>query len=645
MNLHCLRGLWIGWSSREVPWSATTCRRLGLGLGHAGIVPTESSDMSEHSKEVPPRKKVKPPVSFDVVHPAAFGFEALRKMLLAGLCAFFWSLSASASFFDVKEDFGARGDGETDDTAAFQEAMNAAGEAGGGVVRVPAGNYRIESNLNIPNLVTLEGTWRAPGRLYPEIGDGSIDSLSGSVLLAYAGAGDEEGEPFVFLHSNSTIKGIAIFYPEQTRTNPPVAYPWTIASAGADNCSILDVLLINPYQAVDFGTRVAGRHFIRNLYAQALRRGLFVDQCYDVGRVENVHFWPFWTWGGPVQEYMEEHAEAFIFGRTDWQYLTNCFSIGYGVGFRFGEFGSGPGNVLMTQSGADEGPVAMLVENSQFHAGVTVSNSQMFGAILVKETNTGPVRFTSCGFFGSTEGDLGASHAILDGVGQTSFNNCHFRAIHPRNDAPLGIHVKGGGLSMVGCDFMDAGRQHLLLEEEVSAAVVTSNRFRGRLGISNRMKTNAVIENNVDGTRPEEKNAVVVDDSDGPAAFEIEGTWHSGVTGRDYLDGTRWAPLSGEVATATWRPDLPASGRYQVLMWWGADHHKDRASNALVRIDHREGVEEMRVDQSRNMGEWVSLGTFSFAAGRQAAVSLSTEGAATIPLADAVKFLPVKEEE
>lgn len=557
--------------------------------------------------------------------------------------AFLFSLAlpAQASFFDVT-DFGARGDGETDDTAAFQRGMEAAAEAGGGVVRVPAGHYRIDGNLNVPDLVTLEGTWRAPGRLYPKSGENPFGNLRGSVLLAYAGAGEEEGEPFIWLNSNSTVKGLAVFYPEQTPTNPPMPYPWTIASAGADNCSIIDVLLINPFQAVDFGTRVAGRHYIRNLYAQALRRGLFVDQCYDVGRAENVHFWPFWSWEDPVREYMEEHSEAFIFGRTDWQYLTNCFAIGYGVGFRFGNFGSGPGNVLMTQSGSDEGPVAMVVEESQFHAGVSVSNSQMFGAIRVEETNTGPVRFTSCGFFGSTSGQIGAAHAILDGVGQTSFSNCHFLAIHPDNDSPVAIHAKGGGLSIVGCDFMDAGRDHLLIEEAVSAAVITSNRFRGRTRIAIHMTHNAVVEHNVDGSRPEEERAIVVDDSDGGESFQIEGAWHGGVTGRDYLDTTRWASVTDEVARAVWTPDLPEEGRYAVFMWWGADHHDDRASNARVTIRHRDGEREVRVNQEENVAEWVRLGDYVFAEGRAGSIVLSTEDADGIPLADAVKFLPVE---
>jgi hypothetical protein len=561
-------------------------------------------------------------------------------LVLLGCCV---SLTASASFFDVKENFGARGDGETDDTASFQRAMDAAAEAGGGVVRVPAGKYRIASTLNIPDLVTLEGTWRAPGRLYPKIGDGSIDSLKGSVLLAYAGAGDEDGAPFIWLNSNSTLKGIAIFYPEQTPTNPPVAYPWTIASAAADNCSIIDVLLINPYQAVDFGTRVAGRHYIRNLYGQPLRRGLFVDQCYDVGRVENVHFWPFWLWEGAIKEYMAEHGEAFIFGRTDWQYLVNCFTLGYNVGFRFGDFGHGPGNVLLTQSGADIGPIALLVESSQLHAGISVSNSQMYGAIVVKETNHGPVKFTSCGLFGSTVGDLGAAHARLDGTGQTSFSNCHFIAIDPENDSPLAIHVKGGGISIIGCDFMDTNREHIRLDEGVDSAIVTSNRFRGRMRITNQMAREAVIAHNTDGTRVEEEAAIVITPTD-RESFTTTGRWVRGTTGKDYLGTMFWAPPDAEVATAAWTPNLPRDGRYALFMWWGADHHDDRARNALVRIRHREGVEEKRVDQTAKVGEWVALGVYPFAAGRGGEVMISTEGADRIPLADSVKFVPVEGE-
>src|SRR5664279_4714909 len=47
---------------------------------------------------------------------------------------------ASAKVFDVRE-FGAKGDGKTLDTAAIQKALDECGNAGGGIVRLPAGTY------------------------------------------------------------------------------------------------------------------------------------------------------------------------------------------------------------------------------------------------------------------------------------------------------------------------------------------------------------------------------------------------------------------------------------------------------------------------------------------------------------------------
>jgi len=53
------------------------------------------------------------------------------------------------------KDFGAKGDGTTDDTAAFREAITKA--AGKGAVMIPAGTYALSGNLVLPSKTVLRG--------------------------------------------------------------------------------------------------------------------------------------------------------------------------------------------------------------------------------------------------------------------------------------------------------------------------------------------------------------------------------------------------------------------------------------------------------------------------------------------------------
>jgi len=420
-------------------------------------------------------------------------------------------------------DFGAVGDGQADDTPAFQTALDQCAAAGGGIVYAPTGRYRIATHLAIPKAVTLEGVFTAPPTVnaYHDPADpAGAPLLGGTVLLAEEGAGDENGPAFISMETNATLKGVTIFHPNQTKTNPPVAYPWTVKCIGADNCAVIDVLMVNPYQAVDFGSAPSGRHMIRNLYAQALRRGVYIDRCLDVGRVENVHIWPFWTAAdadSPVATFMLEQGEAFILGRSDWELMTNCFAIAYNAGFRFaanpdqGPHG-GAGNYMITGGGADMCRSAVLVEQTQGHSGVSFANCQIFGDVVVRETNTGPIRFTGCGFFGSVDGARGTALARLAGPGRVSFDNCSLYCIHPQSrNAPMMIHAESGRLSIQNCVFINSRNTEgvnsnpvpIVLEPEVRSAVIVGNEFYGEARIDNRARGRVVIEHNIRQTDEE----------------------------------------------------------------------------------------------------------------------------------------------
>jgi hypothetical protein len=189
--------------------------------------------------------------------------ESLRALGIASaifLMAFVAAVSESKPLFaqslgalNVIE-YGAKADAKTDNTGAFQKALDAVAQKGG-IVFVPAGTYRISGSLNVPQGVTLRGVWEAPH--FSEIG-------TGTVICATGGAGDENGPPLISLNQSSCIEGLTIFYPEQD-VNKLKPYPWTIQGRGMHG-SVIDVTLANPYKGIDFGTHPNQLHYIRNVY-------------------------------------------------------------------------------------------------------------------------------------------------------------------------------------------------------------------------------------------------------------------------------------------------------------------------------------------------------------------------------------------
>jgi 2-phospho-L-lactate guanylyltransferase (CobY/MobA/RfbA family) len=95
--------------------------------------------------------------------------------------------------------------------------------------------------------------------------------------------------------------------------------------------------------------------------------------------------------------------------------------------------------------------------------------------------------------------------------------------------------------------------------------------------------------------------------------------------------------------TAKFIADLPAAGKYEVRLAYTPN--PNRATNVVVSVAHAGGTAEVKVDQRKKPpidGAWVSVGTFEFAKGKGAVVTIGNAGADGYVVVDAVQWLPVK---
>lgn len=420
----------------------------------------------------------------------------LLVLLLAG--------AVRARDFDVTE-FGAVGDGKTDCTEAFEKAVEAVRAVGGGNIKVPTGDYVIKGNITLYSGVGLIGTYEAiPTDTRPS----SLDKQGyGTVLLAYAGRNKPEDPAFITMKGhNVTLKGFMVRYPEVTRTPvPPIPYPPCVAGTEGDDHNVIDCLFVNPYEALHFDR--VGRVYVSNVSGYPQKRGLFIDRCYDVSRVENIHFWPFGGYRGddPYCEWIRENGVAFEFAKTDWQSCLNTFCYGYGVGYKFSDYGYGGGCGNYIGIGADACSTCILV-NATRPAGLQITNAQIVPtqgedhhAVLINKDVTDKVTLVNCGFWGGVDKAI-EMHAPR---GIVSVSDCHFAIWDTMNKQSPCIDIAEGTALIRGNTFRTNKEMPVVvIGKNALSCVVSDNVSQRVFRVSNMIGSAAAIRDNLPSAEP-----------------------------------------------------------------------------------------------------------------------------------------------
>lgn len=393
------------------------------------------------------------------------------------------------------------GKGKSDDSGVIQLTLDKCATSHGGIVTLPSGKYRLDRPISIPSGVTLKGEWAAPHHTMADMG---------TVILAYAGKGKENDPPLIKLNANSAIDGVTIYYPEQ-KLPDPYPYPWTIQGEGAD-CGVMNVTLVNSYNAVDFQTFANERHYIRNLFGCILRKGIFVDRSKN-GRIENVHFSSNY-WARAFPDYQDSYwnplfaeqylnLEAFRFGKVDNECVTNTFAIPCKIGYHFVKSKYGACSGIFNGIGMDHTQRPILIEQTQ-DSGILITNAEIVAGndvhteaqIEVTPEFTGAAQFANSSFWGP-----GQNIARIHGSGTVSMCNCNMSFY--TWDVPSGkpaIEVYGGSFSLIDSTLF-AGWDRVILGKDVKSAVILGNVARGSFTVDNQSDGDVQIIGNTTNKR------------------------------------------------------------------------------------------------------------------------------------------------
>jgi hypothetical protein len=230
-------------------------------------------------------------------------------------------------------DFGAVGNGTTNDAPAIQAAVDAMNAAGGGILEFGPHAYRLASPVVVDSVaITFQGAGYTEGS---SIADGTwltIDT-TGFTPFTFTGGGAR----------GSTVRNLAV---RQVHTAPQVP-GWTPTNYDfvfrVPDClgavEFKNVLLVSVNRGIWCDN--SGRLNIESLRGQVFTTGIEIDRAFDTCRIQHVHFWPFGTADDDVVRWQQQNSDVIVLHRVDGIFMDDIFALGARSVLRFVSSGTG----------------------------------------------------------------------------------------------------------------------------------------------------------------------------------------------------------------------------------------------------------------------------------------------------------------
>jgi len=373
---------------------------IGLSLNNSGVTPglygsgSSVAQFSVNSKgQVTFAQNI--PFSSAVTYTAPFTGSVTR----TGTSK--WSDTVSV------KDFGAIGNGTTDDTAAILAAI-----ATGRCVYFPAGNYLIT------NALTLSTTGQ---KLFGDTKEQSFLTINTSFNMSAAGV-------IIFTAGTPGLEiadlGMKFVQPDTNNRASLTSYPVAIYCQNVAGFVIQNMKIVNASNGIDMRGN-CGNSYIELLQMSAYGTGIWIDGSQDTVRINKFHFYNFDMTSNQASIFYTSPTRGFSIGRVDGLFIQQYLNIS-NLGMAMFQGSSGPPWVYVTDSGFDTFNGIQQTAGSLQVVNSYITNADG-GGYYGYQISAGNqfAQFTNCEFFAGPSNSV-AMVGISGNTNSVTFTNCFF---------------------------------------------------------------------------------------------------------------------------------------------------------------------------------------------------------------------------